>query len=107
MKKEVAYKWIEALRSGKYEQGRQQLKTQNDEFCCLGVLCDIMRPADKTWDECYFINDALLPYFIKLEVGMKDVYGSLGDTALVTLNDKTKLSFNEIADIIEENWEKL
>lgn len=32
--------WCDALRSGKYEQGKFYL--QNDgKFCCLGVLCEV------------------------------------------------------------------
>ena len=40
MKPEVKAAWIAALRSGEYKQGRAQLRT-GDQFCCLGVLCDI------------------------------------------------------------------
>src|SRR5688572_22889210 len=32
--------WVEALRSGKYEQARQRLRVENS-MCCLGVACDI------------------------------------------------------------------
>lgn len=38
-------KWLEALRSGEYKQGRRRLKTKlsdgSYEYCCLGVLCEI------------------------------------------------------------------
>lgn len=40
MKKEVAMKWVAALRSGKFKQGHGVLHS-GDKFCCLGVLCDI------------------------------------------------------------------
>ena len=40
MNPEVKAKWVTALRSGKYEQGRDHLKA-GDAFCCLGVLCDL------------------------------------------------------------------
>lgn len=32
--------WTEALRSGKYEQGHNRLRS-NESYCCLGVLCDL------------------------------------------------------------------
>jgi hypothetical protein len=32
--------WVEALRSGKYEQGHEQLKCDG-KHCCLGVLCEL------------------------------------------------------------------
>lgn len=41
MRPEEKKRWTDALRSGKYEQGRQVLKTPEGEFCCLGVKCDI------------------------------------------------------------------
>ena len=31
-------KWVKALRSGKYKQGTETLKT-GDRYCCLGVAC--------------------------------------------------------------------
>ena len=33
-------KWVAALRSGKYEQGKEALRN-GDKYCCLGVLCEI------------------------------------------------------------------
>lgn len=45
MKKEVAKAWVEALRSGKYKQGKGWLRQEEPgvepTFCCLGVLCDL------------------------------------------------------------------
>lgn len=32
--------WLEALRSGKYKQAKNTLKSADGGFCCLGVLCD-------------------------------------------------------------------
>lgn len=42
MKKEYAEKWVEALRSGKYQQGTGNLCLDN-KYCCLGVLEDAVR----------------------------------------------------------------
>jgi len=42
MNQEIKAKWLEALRSGEYKQGMKKLKS-GDNFCCLGVLCDIYR----------------------------------------------------------------
>jgi hypothetical protein len=39
---ENARKWIKALRSGEFKQGRYALKTQ-DTYCCLGVACEVYR----------------------------------------------------------------
>jgi hypothetical protein len=40
MKTEIKEKWVNALRSGEYEQGQGVLRS-SDKFCCLGVLCDL------------------------------------------------------------------
>lgn len=45
MKTSVKRAWVEALRSGKYEQGQswlaQQFANGVRQYCCLGVLCDV------------------------------------------------------------------
>lgn len=34
--------WVDALRSGEYKQGREQLHDPElNEWCCLGVACDV------------------------------------------------------------------
>jgi hypothetical protein len=40
MNPEVKARWVAALRSGEYLQGTSTLRI-GDQFCCLGVLCDI------------------------------------------------------------------
>lgn len=45
MSPELKAEWIAALRSGKYRQGQTALRTKSDEYCCLGVLCNIVDPA--------------------------------------------------------------
>lgn len=41
LKPEFKQKWLEALESGQYKQGRRNLNS-NGEFCCLGVGCDVL-----------------------------------------------------------------
>ena len=46
MKKNIMNKWVKALCSGKYKQGRARLctvngRTGNESYCCLGVLTDL------------------------------------------------------------------
>lgn len=33
-------KWLQALESGEYKQGKKKLRVE-DRFCCLGVACEI------------------------------------------------------------------
>jgi len=45
MKADIKTKWLAALRSGDYKQGKGMLKYENIagemEYCCLGVLCEL------------------------------------------------------------------
>ena len=42
MKKEIADKWVAALRSGEYTQAREMLACDaRTKHCCLGVLCEL------------------------------------------------------------------
>ena len=50
MNPEVKQKWIGALRSGKYEQGSEKLRSVSG-YCCLGVLCDLYAQEHNTeWE---------------------------------------------------------
>lgn len=50
MNPEVKQKWIDALRSGKYEQGSEKLRSVTG-YCCLGVLCDLYaQEHDTQWE---------------------------------------------------------
>jgi len=41
MNPEIKALWVNALRSGEYQQGKLLLKPTKNTFCCLGVLCDL------------------------------------------------------------------
>lgn len=41
MNERIKELWVEELRSGDYKQGHLQLRTDDNRFCCLGVLCNI------------------------------------------------------------------
>jgi hypothetical protein len=50
MNPQVKEKWIDALLSGKYEQGSDKLRGY-EGYCCLGVLCDLYaQEQNKEWD---------------------------------------------------------
>lgn len=50
MDKKLKDKWVKALRSGNYKQGKNKLRSLEDNcFCCLGVLCDVIDPEG--WEE--------------------------------------------------------
>lgn len=115
MNSEWKQKWIEALRSGKYEQGKHVLRSGDNKYCCLGVLCDIVAPG--AWDkepsrnefsrvnQFYGHGDGLcssstsLSAAVELEVGL----GSANQRELVDMNDNYGADFNAIANYIERN----
>ena len=50
MNPEIKQKWVDALLSGKYEQGSEKLRGANG-YCCLGVLCDLYsQEHDTQWE---------------------------------------------------------
>ena len=119
MKADIKQRWIDALRSGKYEQGRGALRT-GDTFCCLGVLCDIHKPEGwkfcqgggdvaRQWGYEDFNGDGerndVLPPHVKrwagLELQSPEIKKLDGYAAsLANLNDNGT-TFAEIADLIE------
>jgi hypothetical protein len=51
MNKDIAKKWVRALRSKKYRQAKGVLKIKNKagktSHCCLGVLCELYQAEQK------------------------------------------------------------
>lgn len=106
MDAELKAKWLEALRSGKYDQGTGQLRDSRHCFCCLGVLCDVAAPEawdDDMWaygkDEDRKEEVGNLPFRFRLKTGITDT----NERDLIRLNDQDKKSFAEIANWIEGN----
>ena len=111
MNKHIKKKWIEALRSGEYEQGTRHLSKDN-KYCCLGVLCEL---AVKEGVVKKDINEGVTSYDNKSDFlppsvaswadmdnrGYYITYDGSID-GLYWNNDEEGLSFSQIADIIEE-----
>jgi len=114
MKKQIADMWVDALRSGEFKQGFSHLEADGAN-CCLGVLCNLaliegVCDYDGRRDVSRFDGvSGCLPPSVMAWAGMVSRYGSPvdGETSLVNLNDGAMSSFNEIADAIEKNYEKL
>jgi len=113
MKQDIKELWVEALRSGRYEQGTGVLVNE-ENYCCLGVLCDIAiregLPLEVSFNgdgvKCFNGVGVYLPYAVREWAGLdRDnprVYLSddLSDESLSLLNDSW-VSFHQIADVIE------
>lgn len=130
MNPEIRDRWTAALRSGDYQQGKNKMRRRiNGEyfFCCLGVLCDQYSQDPKTdqkigWEHTEgYLNTGtysmlgwtgILPAQVRewagfptdlVEKAQIGVTYKNKRTTLGALNDRG-VSFNEIADIIEENF---
>lgn len=90
-------KWVRALRSGRYKQGRNALRTHLGSYCCLGVLCKVAKVSfavdDTTLDDAGPAAESLLS-FNKRE-------GDELERILAEANDIYRWSFEEIANYIE------
>ena len=100
MKEDVKKAWLEALRSGRYTQTKQFLRN-DDAFCCMGVLCDVLDP--KVWSDNYWCERGSVPMGTRLNYKTLEHHGISEDTQdlLMAMNDEG-YSFEEIADVIEE-----
>lgn len=106
MDEELKARWVEALRSGDYTQGRRALYNPTDNtYCCLGVLCDVMGrevvPFDPSEADA---NDNAVNCAAYYELGT--ALTNIGLDELMSMNDATDAhhrDFNGIADWIEEN----
>ena len=122
--------WIAALRSGDYTQTGSHLRDETG-FCCLGVLCDIINPDGWTYTfSDHYKGDTDFGYTIENDVSplwepdagipplpvLQEVLGLPEDPIwdsqenpteivagiLVVFNDLDCLSFEEIADWLEQ-----
>jgi hypothetical protein len=100
-------RWIEALRSGRYKQGRGRLR-DGDAYCCLGVACEVSglgtwRRHDDGRGDVYATPTGIL--YGWLPRGLRDELGLDENTQskLMQLNDDEGRTFAEIADWYEEN----
>ena len=110
MKKDVAKKWIKALRSGEYLQASGFLQVDN-RYCCLGVLCKLGEKEQIS--PAYRADKTLSGGNLNAQAQIHDWSGMHSYTgSLLQLKDLTELNdagttFAAIADIIEANWEEL
>ena len=122
MNQKVKEKWVTKLRSGEYQQGTGFLKVKDSEgvaqYCCLGVLGDIYaKEHNEEWTEKVNGVCAIKTYTTHLpeEVqnwaeldranplmnveNLKELCGT--ESFITDLNDIERLSFEEIATLIE------
>ena len=81
---EYTQKWLDALRSGEYEQGTEHLY-KDGKYCCLGVALEVMNGFPTGYGDLT----------TKLRTDLDE------RSALIKMNDQQGKSFPEIADAIE------
>lgn len=109
MNPEIKSKWLAALRSGEYKQGKGQLRKE-DNFCCLGVLCDLhAKETEQKWEVDYVGGNYLnhcgnLPLAVRDWAGLGSANPKIEGDWLSNYNDNEPgKSFAEIADLIEKH----
>ena len=95
MEAELRQEWVDALRSGDFEQGKSSLRCKEGCYCCLGVLGCCMGIAKDVLDTygslSFFMDDEDMPISEEHE------------SVLVTMNDEDGDDFESIAAWIESN----
>lgn len=129
MNSAVKKMWTAALRSGKYDQGKSALALvdeTNTKYCCLGVLCELAVDAGVIGAGAILQNGGNSSGTMAYGAGRDTStlpdeviqWAEIGDgvyssnpyvekangqkNSLATINDRGT-SFEEIADLIEEN----
>lgn len=108
--------WIEALRSGEYEQAVGALRQEDPiRFCCLGVLCDVLGTDwTNSGGALYGVPVRSNAQFDRREntwKGDDNLSENMLSTVRLSQNEQAKLakmndrgrSFAGIADYIEKN----
>ena len=116
MNADVKDLWVAALRSGAYTQTTGSLQNAYG-FCCLGVLCDLYRQhVGGNWhppsedEELIAFTDAdgkiifeTCPEGVVKWAELDDDNPYVSGRHLSDWNDSEKISFDEIANLINEN----
>jgi len=130
--KDSIEKWVEALRSGEYRQGKGYLNRKNKRgqslFCCLGVACEVARKNGVAVDmkkelgggevgddiQWYDGTSTTLPPSVQKWLGLRNNNPYVldrrnadtmeGYQSLSFINDIAGADFNEISDMIERQF---
>jgi hypothetical protein len=117
MRKDIADMWVDALRSGEYAQTKELLR-DDEGYCCLGVLCDLhrRRTGEGDWaGSAYRVDDrpeqwseTVLPNPVMEWAYVRSDPTDVNSGEFFTqLNDDKGYTFDQLADIIEAQWEDL
>jgi hypothetical protein len=115
MKPEIKSQLVNALRSGEYKQTQGRLRNSHNEFCVLGVLCNLHaqahpRTAAQQKDATLYMgNFASLPTAVAKWAGLKDCDSNFGPDIVIdrmtldlTGHNDQGISFRRLANAIEK-----
>ena len=132
MNRELGQKLVEALRSGKYPKGkgklcRINLNTGKAEYCCLGVLCEILEIPKVVYNRSsepiltyggssdYLVGEVLMKSTLATQEGAfsgrtltdeQIIYGKLRPAALTHINDISD-TWEPVIEAIEKHMDTL
>lgn len=113
--------WVDALRSGEYEQGYGAL-LNDGKYCCLGVACEVAilngvelakEPVDSEYRPGRYAfgkeTSLFLPGKVQEWLGIDSqepgVFNTVGIAeSVIHLNDSQKKDFSYIADALERTF---
>ena len=96
MKKNIAMRWIKALRSGKYKQARSALRNKKVGYCCLGVLCEISKLGKFNRYDEYCGQRNVLPEKVMKWAEINDECGRIPNIGRLTALNDNNSSYNKI-----------
>jgi hypothetical protein len=105
-------KWVEALKSGKYKQGKNYLRRGNEKsadgpksHCCLGVLCEVVPEVAEAAGSGRIIAAGNEWHHNRTLGHNALTLTNLGpySDSLMNMNDDGEYSFEDIAAWIETN----
>lgn len=114
VRKDVKDYWLAALKAGTHKQGKLLLRTNEDQYCFLGVLADLSVTYGgvvRTQDKVSYVYDGYrecLPDKAIEWAGMKNGNGFTTHVgqSLTKLNDES-MPWNDLIMLLEKNWESL
>lgn len=109
LKAEVKKRWVKALRSGEFQQGKGYLKLlpfgrqKATRYCCLGVLCQIEGVRENHSFDAKSVNfgksNTRLSDYMLRKIGLNESEMK----NLMRMNDSGDKTFKQIAQYIQVN----
>lgn len=104
MRATLKQRWIEALRSDRYHQGRGHLRAElygKTFHCAMGVLYDLIATPEQ-WERLRTNDGPFFDGYLPIESYDQTGISPFAERQIASLNDDG-LSFAEIANIVERD----